>query len=275
MAYNSRFHFTPHAPFDCTTCRWYREPCDTDPDDKKNTCYQGIFMPRWAKLYSQDKPCDCSKYLVKRKNFDNDIYDAPEGKDYIKGYALTVYITLEQKKILVLGKVVREGLCNVYAYIPTDYVSQGVVPYAVAYLIFASKFEQKIARYALTGQSSKMQNASEIRNVRLKSIAKPVWFHKGWVLPTYDPELVNTDAKKYKYIANHNGCRKLFTNKQIAKWRRAYCMTFHCYAPKSEQDKDCVNYVRGLKNNKICRYCAASKHGKVFADTLGLHRIDD
>ena len=233
--YNARFHFTPHAPFDCTTCRWYREPCDTDPDDKKNTCYQGNFMPRWAKLYSQDKPCDCSKYLVKRKNFDNDIYDAPEGKDYIKGYALTVYITWEQKKILVLGRVVREGTCNVYAYIPTDYVSQGEVPYAVAYLIFASKFEQKIASYILT----------------------------------------KSYAKKYKYIANRSGIRKLFTNKQIAKWRRAYCMTFPCYAPKSDQDKDCVNYVRGLKNNKICRYCAASKHGKKFVDVAGLHRIDD
>lgn len=269
--YNSRFHFTPNAPYDCTKCKWYREPDENDPDDMKHTCYQGIYMPKWARLYAHNRQCTCDKFIFKTKHFDQAVYDSSEGDDYIKGYCIVVYVTWEQKKLLWLGRIVHEGLFNTYAYIPTDYVSPFEVPYAVAYLIYKTWFEFKIALYKITHRPSKRETTF---NLKAKPMYKnPVWFHKGWVLPTYDPNLYNTDAKRYERIKKDSlGVRKLFSPKKIAKWRRAYYMTLPCYAPKSKKDKDCAN--KNSRNHKICTYCGASNTGKHYADSLGLHRID-
>lgn len=185
-------------------------------------------------------------------NNDFRIYDEKPGEGYITGYALQVFIGSSQLDVASLRGFLHRKDMNVYAYIPTNYPGSDTAACVIAYLVFASFFELLIANKCMKNRSV------DVGRIRHEVVStKPIWFHKVWVMDSYDPTMYDTDAKKYMYIKNRNGVRSVFDANEIAKWRKSWAKeTKKCYEPKAHDTETC----RNSSNNygKPCLRCPLS-----------------
>lgn len=208
--------------------------------------------------------------ITERVTHDQDIHDIQETEDFVSGYCLMAYIPLKDNVFLDLVRILKDEKLNLFAYIPTDYVVTDKFPCGVCYLLFASEFELKLAKQRVIDATNPVAGITKKYHIETAEPKhNPVWFHKGWIRPTYVSDLYNTGAKKYNAIKDNHYIMKEFTPQQLASWRRDADMQRSCYAPLSSTDRDCRNYSKGLVNDKICYYCGASGTGKKFVNTHG------
>ena len=211
-----------------------------------------------AKVYFENE-----KKAKMRKNkgtsiFDYDyaVYDAPEGEEYVQGYAIGVYVPNAPRVFRDIKLVIDNPTINMYAYIPTEYVTSSEIPCGLCYFVFASDFEYRIGVQELRTKRYGLHKFS-----LMVLPTNPIWFHRGWILPTYDPTKYDTYEKKYKKMKNR---AFLFTEEERMKCRIEYSKAKECYKPKSDSDDNCANCFKGFKNSKVCYVCGASIHGKQF-----------
>ena len=186
-------------------------------------------------------------------NNDFRIYDEKPGEGYITGYVIQVFVGFNQLDVASLKGFLHRKDVNVYAYIPTNYPGSDTAACGIAYVVFASMFEMLIA-------DVRMSDKHTIRMpLKHKMVSyKPVWFHKVWLMESYDPTKYDTDAKKYMYVRNKMNQKRLFDEKEVAKWRKAWAKeTKKCYEPKSPDTEMCKNSV--FKYGEPCYRCPLSQ----------------
>lgn len=197
------------------------------------------------------------------EKYDTAIYDEKPSNDYIKGFCVIAYIPYNENSFIALEHLVRDNTFNLMAYIPTPYTGSEEYPFGIVYLIVGTKIEMihlKESILLYQRDKSKEKYYFEAK----EPSTNPVWFHKGWVMDSYDPTKFDTKAKQYAFIMRREYIRSKVHKSTLKSLRRAYCMELECYAPKSEKDKDCKNAYKGFKHDKICTFCAASKNGKKY-----------
>lgn len=186
-------------------------------------------------------------------NNDFRIYDEKPGEGYITGYVIQVFVGFNQLDVASLKGFLHRKDVNVYAYIPTNYPGSDTAACGIAYVVFASMFEMLIA-------NARMSDKHTIKMpLKHKTVSyKPVWFHKVWVMDSYDPTKYDTDMKKYMYIKNRPNIRHIFDEKEVARWRKAWAKeTKKCYEPKAPDTETCKNSV--FKYGEPCYRCPLSQ----------------
>ena len=186
-------------------------------------------------------------------NNDFRIYDEKPGEGYITGYVIQVFVGFNQLDVANLKGILQRKDMNVYAYIPTNYPGSDTAACGIAYVVFASMFEMLIAHAKMISTRGKFVG------IKCKMFPQnPVWFHKVWVMDSYDPTMYDTDAKKYMYVKNRGSARHIFDEKEIAKWRKAWAKeTKRCYEPKAPDTETCKNSTYDF--GKPCLRCPLSQ----------------
>lgn len=185
-------------------------------------------------------------------NNDFRIYDEKPWEGYITGYAIQVFVGFNQLDVANLKGFLNRKDMNVYAYIPTNYPGSDNAACGIAYVIFASMFEMLIA----DARMSRVHSYDPKIKHKIVSY-KPVWFHNAWVIKSYDPTKYDTDAKKYMYVRSRINQKRIFEEKEIAKWRKAWAKeTKKCYEPKAPDTETCKNSTYDF--GKPCLRCPLS-----------------
>ena len=163
-----------------------------------------------------------------------DIFDSKPGADFVSGYCITIFVDATARCMLDVNRMVWDKELNTYAYIPTDYVSSSEIPCGLCYMIYATEFEMRLAKTktAVRYRNKKGYNLKyEIPSVQ------PVWFHKCWLRPQYDPTAYDTDAKKYRITALNSALRSQFPEEEVLRWKKAFHDTgeiLYCRKKKSD-----------------------------------------
>ena len=185
-----------------------------------------------------------------------DVYDSLDGlepkEDYGKGYVIFIFATIKDAQAITIINFLKRT--NPYAYIPTEYVLLDTgFPGAVCYAIYKTRFEYEYAKiniYKLGGKT--------ITNILYEIPAdKKVYFHKHWLLDSYDPSK-NTDESKYRIASRSKRLRKAIGNKEFTRLRRVHAKTKPCYEPCSDKDDTCN--MKKRRNSKICAVCGVSRY---------------
>lgn len=208
-----------------------------------------------------------AKRPVRRKIPDTNLYDTQESDKYVQGYAIGFAIPSTAVYYLAFQRMIHDKELNAYAYIPTDIPTSERETGVLAYILFKTEFEFKMAVYELGKNyfGRKWHLASAVQS------DQPVWFHKSWCLESYDPKLYDTGAKQFKRVGSNPQKYTIFSKKEYAEMRKDFCFSQKCYAPTSEDCDICKNYVRDVANDKICFYCAAGKRrGKIYSSAGAL-----
>lgn len=186
---------------------------------------------------------------------DQDIYDSyPGSDDYIKGFAIQVFVPFKQKDVTNLQRFLHNPDMNVYAYIPTDYAGAIDEVCGVAYVILASKFELTIAEQKMLN----LKNGG-FRITHKVVSRKMIWFHKAWKRKEYDPTRYDTDTKKYLFIRHRRALYPVLGEKETKRLRKAWAKdTKECYEPRSPQDEICKNSKISGRYNSPCLRCPVS-----------------
>lgn len=184
------------------------------------------------------------------------LYDSKEGEDYVQGYAVQLFVGASQKDMIDVRQMLEDKQSNPYGYIVTEYPVKEQTPCQIVFFIYKSLLE------ACLGVSVKKKKERN-KGAKLPFLfsKEPVWFHKGWVLKTYDPKLYAKDEDKYAVIKSNAKIQIQLPKEEVKKWRKAWIKkNYTCYAPRSEEDDICRNSKSHTPHN--CMFCAASS----FAD---------
>lgn len=208
-----------------------------------------------------------AKRQVRRKIPDTNLYDTQESDKYVQGYAIGFAVPSIAANYLAFQRMIHDKELNAYAYIPTDIPTSERETGVLAYILFKTEFEFKMAVHELS--------ISYTRRKWHLSFAvqsdKPVWFHKSWCLKSYDPKLNDTGAKQFVRVSPIHEKYTIFSKKEFAEMRKDFCFSQKCYAPTSEDCDICKNYMMDVTNPKICNYCAAGKRrGKIYSSAGAL-----
>ena len=203
-----------------------------------------------------------AKRPVRRKIPDTNLYDSQESDKYIQGYAIGFAIPSTAVYYLAFQRMIHDKELNAYAYIPTDIPTSERETGVLAYILFKTEFEFKMAVHEL----SKSYTRRKWKLSFTVQSDQPVWFHKSWCLKSYDPKLNDTGAKQFVRVSPIHEKYTIFSKKEFAEMRKDFCFSQKCYAPTSEDCDICRNYMRDVTNHKICLYCAAGKkRGKIYS----------
>lgn len=206
----------------------------------------------------------------KRKTLpDANLYDAPESDQYVQGYVLAMSVTMSSRVFLDVQLLVHDKKLNPYAFIPTDIPTSDKENGVLCYVAFATEFEYILGKHYINMKVDGYNIHTTEPDIQ------PVWFHKAWILKGYDPTMYDTGEKKFNRIKKPFQILQLFPPRDILEWRRDQCRKKKCYAPISDQDENCKNKGKGLANQKICHYCAASNTGRNCVDSMGRLRLPD
>ena len=201
---------------------------------------------------------------------DYNLYDAPESEQYVQGYVLAIAVIANSFRFLNVQRLIHDKDLNVYAYIPTDIPISDKTAGVLCYIVFRTWFEFIVGRSVINIGQYKEDIGKYVYHIPTSEPERqPVWFHKSWILPSYDPIMYDTGAKKYERVMSNVPIRNLIPKEELLEYRRDYCRQSKCYEPISEENQFCKNYMKGLANPKICNYCAASKHGQNCLTTRG------
>lgn len=181
------------------------------------------------------------------------IYDSKEGRNYVQGYALQIFAGASQKDMIDIRHMLEDKQSNPYGYIVTDYPVKEDVPCRIVFIIYKSLMEAYLGKACLGRKKG---------NINPFFVTKePVWFHKGWILKTYDPKLYDKDEDKYAAIRQKSGIMKELPKEEVKKWRKAWAKKNKpCYQARSKKDDICRNSKS--RSGRNCEFCAASS----FAD---------
>lgn len=181
------------------------------------------------------------------------LYDSKEGRDYVQGYAVQIFVGASQKDMIDVRQMLEDKQSNPYGYIVTEYPVKEQVSCRIVFILYKSLMEACLG--VAVGKSK--------RNVGIKLpflfSKEPVWFHKGWVLKTYDPKLYAKDEDKYAVIRRKSEIKIQLPKEEVKKWRKEWIKkNYKCYAPRSKEDDICRNSKAQSPNN--CPFCAASPY---------------
>lgn len=181
------------------------------------------------------------------------LYDSKEGRDYVQGYAVQIFVGASQKDMIDVRQMLEDKQSNPYGYIVTEYPVKEQVPCRIVFILYKSLMEACLG--VAVGKSK--------RNLGIKLpflfSKEPVWFHKGWVLKTYDPKLYAKDEDKYAAIRRKTEIQIQLPKEEVKKWRKEWIKkNYKCYAPRSKEDDICRNSKSYSSNN--CLFCAASSY---------------
>lgn len=181
------------------------------------------------------------------------LYDSKEGRDYVQGYAVQMFVGASQKDMIDVRQMLEDKQSNPYGYIVTEYPVKEQVPCRIVFILYKSLMEA-----CLGVASGKSKRNWGIKLPFLFS-KEPVWFHKGWVLKTYDPKLYAKDEDKYVAIKSKTEIQLQLPKEEVKKWRKEWIKkNYKCYAPRSKEDDICRNSKSHSPNN--CLFCAASAY---------------
>lgn len=181
------------------------------------------------------------------------LYDSKEGRDYVQGYAVQIFVGASQKDMVDVRQMLEDKQSNPYGYIVTEYPVQEQVPCRIVFILYKSLMEACLG--VAVGKSKRNWG------IKLPFLfsKEPVWFHKGWVLKTYDPKLYAKDEDKYAAIRRKTGIQIQLPKEEVKKWRKEWIKkNYKCYAPRSKEDDICRNSKSCSPNN--CQFCAASAY---------------
>ena len=179
------------------------------------------------------------------------IYDSKEGRNYVQGYALQIFAGASQKDMIDIRHMLEDKQSNPYGYIVTDYPVKEDVPCRIVFIIYKSLLEAHLGKACL---GKKGENINPFFVTK-----EPVWFHKGWVLKTYDPKLYAKDEDKYAAIRLKTNIMKELPKEEVKKWRKAWVKkNYECYAPRSKKDEICRN--ANPSNRSTCKFCPVSTY---------------
>jgi hypothetical protein len=208
-----------------------------------------------------------AKRQVRRKIPDTNLYDSQESDKYVQGYAIGFAVPSIAANYLGFQRMIHDKELNAYAYIPTDIPTSEREASVLAYILFKTEFEFKMAVHEL----SKCYTRRKWHLSFAVQSDKPVWFHKSWCLKSYDPKLYDTGAKQFVRVSPIHEKYTIFSKKEFAEMRKDFCFSQKCYAPTSEDCDICKNYMRDVTNDKLCFYCAAGKkRGKILTSNGAL-----
>lgn len=194
-----------------------------------------------------------------RENLDYAIYDAPEGPDYVQGYAVQLFCTFSQKRMIDIGNVVQDKVSNPYGFIVTKYSVKESIPCRIVYVIYKTRLE-----FELGLRKIRNRNGKKINYKFVIPPVNPVWFHKGWVLDTYDPTLYDTDDKKYAAIRQRNDISAIFKEERRTWYKAWIKLNYKCYTPISDTEEKCANSSKSSHTN--CRRCPLSHYADRYVD---------
>ena len=181
------------------------------------------------------------------------LYDSKEGRDYVQGYAVQIFVGASQKDMIDVRQMLEDKQSNPYGYIVTEYPVKEQVPCRIVFVLYKSLME---ACLGVASWKSKRNCGFKLPFLFSK---EPVWFHKGWVLKTYDPKLYAKDEDKYAAIRRNSQIQIQLPKEEVKKWRKEWIKkNYKCYAPRSKEDDICRNSKSKSPNN--CPFCAASAY---------------
>lgn len=179
------------------------------------------------------------------------LYDSKEGRDYVQGYAVQIFVGASQKDMIDVRQMLEDKQSNPYGYIVTEYPVQNQVSCRIVFILYKSLMEACLG--VAVGKSKKRKG---INSLFLFS-KEPVWFHKGWVLKTYDPKLYAKDEDKYAVIKTKPRIQLQLPKEEVKKWKKEWIKkNYKCYAPRSKEDDICRNVTPSKRST--CKFCLVS-----------------
>lgn len=179
------------------------------------------------------------------------LYDSKEGRDYVQGYAVQIFVGASQKDMVDVRQMLEDKQSNPYGYIVTEYPVQEQVPCRIVFILYKSLMEACLG--VAVGKSKRNWG------IKLPFLfsKEPVWFHKGWVLKTYDPKLYAKDEDKYAAIRRNSQIQIQLPKEEVKKWRKEWIKkNYNCYAPRSKEDDICRN--ANPSERSTCKFCPVS-----------------
>lgn len=181
------------------------------------------------------------------------LYDSKEGRDYVQGYAVQIFVGASQKDMVDVRQMLEDKQSNPYGYIVTEYPVKEQVPCRIVFILYKSLMEA-----CLGVASGKSKRNWGIKLPFLFS-KEPVWFHKGWVLKTYDPKLYAKDEDKYAAIKSKTEIQLQLPKEEVKKWRKEWIKkNYKCYATRSKEDDICRNATPSKRST--CKFCPVSTY---------------
>lgn len=179
------------------------------------------------------------------------LYDSKEGRNYVQGYALQIFVGASQKDMIDIRTMLEDKLSNPYGYIVTEYPVKEEVPCRIVFIIYKSLLEAHLGKACLGKKKG---------NINPFFVTKEsVWFHKGWVLKTYDPKLYAKDEDKYAAIRGKPGIQIHLPKEDVNKWRKAWVKkNYSCYKARSKEDEICRN--SDTNKRSTCKFCPVSTY---------------
>lgn len=185
--------------------------------------------------------------------FDNDVYDAPpEGKDlkeYGKGFLTILYVSYEPAIVKYIPIAIAKS--NAYAYITSKYeiTEDAAAPYTIAYVIHKRMYEKLVFDWICI-HPKWSRPAIPID----ASHKEPVWFHKGWISPTFDPKKYELTPGRRFFLLNSmlEGASRNYKKKIKVELMRER----GCYEPIKGKNLTCKG---GNVNPQICAKCVLYK----------------
>lgn len=168
-----------------------------------------------------------------RLKYDFDVYDSlPEENpgDYIQGFCYTLFMPMYNNFILRLENAL--NVSNAIAMIPTEYRTNSGDEnvFFILYVLHKSYFEHQyfVYRTQRLGHTKK-----ECLNLIYKETSpNPVYFHKGWTRPSYDPTKFEDPEELYKVLTYGREFVKFLPQDLIAKVRQDHLQAKHCINKK-------------------------------------------
>lgn len=181
------------------------------------------------------------------------LYDSKEGEDYVQGYAVQIFVGASQKDMIDVRQMLEDKQSNPYGYIVTEYPVKEQTPCQIVFILYKSLMEACLGVAVWKG---KKRWGAKLPFLFSK---EPVWFQKGWVLKTHDPNMYAKDEDKYAAIRGKTKIQSQLPKEEVKKWRKEWIKkNYKCYAPRSEEDDICRNSKSHTAHN--CPFCAASAY---------------
>lgn len=180
------------------------------------------------------------------------LYDSKEGEDYVQGYAVQIFVGASQKDMIDVRQMLEDKQSNPYGYIVTEYPVKEQTPYRIVFIVYKSLME---ACLGISTKKKKERNKGV--NLPFLFSKEPVWFHKGWLLKTYDPKLYAKDEDKYAVIRTKPRIQLQLPKEEVEKWKKEWIKkNYKCYAQRSEEDDICRNATPSKRST--CKFCPVS-----------------
>ena len=200
------------------------------------------------------------------------IYDAPPDTDpenYQLGYVIIYKV--KSSPVQIIGLMEHIEKTNPIAVIPTEYFSniEDDTPSGFVYVIYNTEFEYKYGVRCTKGVRFAVSRMAH----ELIPGDKMVYYHKAWILHSYDPTRFDTEEKKYDVIKGDVKFQKMLGKRAVNKIKIAHFKISNadCYIPTSRSNMTCT--MEKHKNYNLCVECALSRYRYRYESRDGMMRV--